>query len=101
MQRIATPVIYEENQKFEIGKEYKIGNGMDAAIITNRSNCFGSIKSTGNVKIKRINVRVIDIHTIKPIDKELIVKCAKETGKVITVEDHKHNWDLEQPYVKY
>lgn len=40
------------------------------------------------LKLSGINVRVIDIHTIKPIDKELIVKCAKETGKVITVEDH-------------
>ena len=47
-----------------------------------------ALKAQEMLKLSGINVRVIDIHTIKPIDKELIVKCAKETGKVITVEDH-------------
>lgn len=40
------------------------------------------------LKEKNINIRVIDIHTIKPIDRELIIKCAKETKKIITIEDH-------------
>lgn len=86
--RIATPVIYEENQKFEIGKGIQIGNGMDAAIITTGVTVSEALKAQEMLKLSGINVRVIDIHTIKPIDKELIVKCAKETGKVITVEDH-------------
>ena len=41
-----------------------------------------------SLKEEGINVRVVDIHTIKPIDKELIIKCAKETEKLITIEDH-------------
>ena len=41
-----------------------------------------------SLKQEGINIRVVDIHTIKPIDKELIVKCAKETKKIITIEDH-------------
>ena len=86
--RIATPVIYEENQKFEIGKGIQIGNGMDATIITTGVTVSEALKAQEMLKLSGINVRVIDIHTIKPIDKELIVKCAKETGKVITVEDH-------------
>lgn len=40
------------------------------------------------LKEKNINIRVVDIHTIKPIDRELIIKCAKETKKIITIEDH-------------
>jgi len=40
------------------------------------------------LKNEGINIRVVDIHTIKPIDRELIVKCAKETKKIVTVEDH-------------
>ena len=47
-----------------------------------------ALKAQEALKEKGINVRVIDIHTIKPIDKELIVKCAKETKKIITIEDH-------------
>ena len=86
--RLSTPIIYSENQKFEIGKGIQIGNGMDAPIITTGVTVSEALKAQEMLKLSGINVRVIDIHTIKPIDKELIVKCAKETGKVITVEDH-------------
>ena len=85
---MATPIINKEDYKFEIGKGIQIGNGMDAAIITTGVTVSEALKAQEMLKLRGINVRVIDIHTIKPIDKELIVKCAKETGKVITVEDH-------------
>ena len=68
--RIATPVIYEENQKFEIGKGIQIGNGMDATIITTGVTVSEALKAQEMLKLSGINVRVIDIHTIKPIDKE-------------------------------
>ncbi len=86
--RIATPVIYDENQKFEIGKGIQIGDGTDATIFATGVTVAEALKAQEILKERGINVRVVDIHTIKPIDRELIVKCAKETDKIITVEDH-------------
>lgn len=86
--RIATPVIYDENQKFEIGKGIQIGDGTDGTIFATGVTVAEALKAQEMLKERGINVRVVDIHTIKPIDKELIVKCAKETDKIITVEDH-------------
>lgn len=86
--RIATPVIYEENQKFEIGKGVQIGSGTDATIFATGVTVSEALKAQELLKERGFDVRVVDIHTIKPIDRELIVKCAKETDKIITVEDH-------------
>lgn len=86
--RIATPVIYEENQKFEIGKGVQIGSGTDATIFATGVTVSEALKAQELLKERDFDVRVVDIHTIKPIDRELIVKCAKETDKIITVEDH-------------
>lgn len=85
--RLATPVIYDTN-KFEIGKAVQIGDGIDASIIATGVCVSEAIKAMEILKTKGINVRVIDMHTIKPIDREMIVKCAKETKQIITVEDH-------------
>lgn len=86
--RIATPVIYSESQKFEIGKGIQIGEGKDATIIATGVTVTEALKAKEILKQQGIDIRVVDIHTIKPIDKELIVKSAKETNKIITVEDH-------------
>ncbi len=86
--RYATPVIYDENQKFEIGKGIQIGDGTDATVIATGICVSEAIIAQEQLKQKGINIRVVDIHTIKPIDRELIVKCAKETKKIITIEDH-------------
>ena len=86
--RLATPVIYEENKQFEIGKGVQIGEGTDATVIGTGVVVNEAIKAMESLKQEGINIRVVDIHTIKPIDKELIVKCAKETKKIITIEDH-------------
>lgn len=86
--RIATPVIYGENQKFEIGKGVQIGSGTDATIFATGVTVAEALKAQELLKERGFDVRVVDIHTIKPIDRELIVKCAKETDKIITVEDH-------------
>lgn len=88
LSRLATPVIYDENQKFEIGKAVQIGDGTDATIFATGVTVSEAIKAQGILKEKGINVRVVDVHTIKPIDKEMIVKCAKETKKLISIEDH-------------
>ena len=86
--RLASPIIYDENQKFEIGKGIQIGAGTDATVIATGLMVSEAIKAMEELKEKGINIRVVDIHTIKPIDKELIVKCAKETKRIITIEDH-------------
>ena len=88
LSRMETPIIYEENQKFEIGKAVQIGEGTDATIIATGDVVAEAIKAKEKLESKGINVRVLDIHTIKPIDKEAIIKCAKETKKIITIEDH-------------
>ena len=80
--RLATPVIYEENKQFEIGKGVQIGEGTDATVIGTGVVVNEAIKAMESLKQEGINIRVVDIHTIKPIDKELIVKCAKETKKI-------------------
>ncbi len=85
--RLATPKIYNE-ENFEIGKGVQIGKGTDATIIATGVTVPEAIKAMEELKEKGVNVRVIDMHTIKPIDKEIIIKSAKETKKIITVEDH-------------
>ena len=92
--RLATPIIYDEkfvkenNIKFEIGKGIQIGDGTDASIIATGVTVSEALKAKEKLEKEGINVRVIDMHTIKPIDKELLIRCAKETKKIITVEDH-------------
>ena len=78
--RVATPVIYDENQKFEIGT--------DATIFATGVEVAETLKAKEELEKENINIRVVDVHTIKPIDREMIVKCAKETKKIITIEDH-------------
>ena len=86
--RVATPDIYDENQKFEFGKGIQIGNGTDATIFATGVTVSEALKAKEELVKRGINVRVVDIHTIKPIDKDLIVKCAEETNKLISIEDH-------------
>ena len=88
LSRLATPVIYDENQKFEIGKAVQIGEGTDTTIFATGVTVSEALKAQEELKIKGIDVRVVDIHTIKPIDRDIIVKCAKETKRLISIEDH-------------
>ncbi len=86
--RLSTPVIYDNTQKFEIGKAIQIGEGTDATIFATGVTVSEAIKAKEQLDAEGINVRVIDMHTIKPIDKDMIIKCAKETKRLISVEDH-------------
>ena len=86
--RLSTPIIYEDNQKFEIGKGIQIGQGTDGTVFATGVTVVEAIKAQETLKEKGINIRVVDIHTIKPIDKEIIIKCAKETKKLVSIEDH-------------
>ena len=86
--RLATPVIYDESQNFEIGKAVQLGDGTDATIFATGVTVSEAIKAQEILAEKGINVRVVDMHTIKPIDEKMIVKCAEETDRLISVEDH-------------
>ena len=88
LSRLETPIIYNEDQKFEIGKGITFGEGTDATIIATGVTVCEALKAKEELEKQGINIRVVDIHTIKPIDKELIIKCANETKKIITIEDH-------------
>ena len=88
LSRLATPIIYEENQKFELGKMIQIGEGTDATIFGTGDVLAEAIKAKEKLKKKGIDIRVIDVHTIKPIDEDMIIKCAKETKRLISLEDH-------------
>lgn len=86
--RVKTSKIYDENQKFEIGKAIQIGEGTDATIFATGVTVEQALIAKEELQKQGIEVRVVDMHTIKPIDKEMIIKCAKETKKLISVEDH-------------
>ena len=88
LSRFKVPKMYNEKTKFEIGKGIQIGDGKDATIFATGITVNEALEAKEILKEKGLDVRVVDIHTIKPIDKELIIKCAKETNKLISVEDH-------------
>lgn len=86
--RLATPIIYEKNQKFEIGKAIQIGEGTQGTVFATGVTVAQAIKAQEELSKQGIDIRVIDVHTIKPIDRDMIIKCAKETKKLVSVEDH-------------
>ncbi len=88
LSRLATNIIYDENQKFEFGKMIQIGDGTAATIFSTGDLLVEAIKAKEELAKKGIEIRVVDVHTIKPIDEEMIIKCAKETKRLISLEDH-------------
>lgn len=86
--RAATLVIYDESTKFELGKAIQFGEGKRATIFATGMMVAEALKAKEELEKEGINIRVIDIHTIKPIDKEIIIKSAKETEKLISIEEH-------------
>lgn len=86
--RPKTEEIYDKNTEFVFGKAIKHGNGKDATIIATGVTVAEAIKAQNKLKEIGVNVRVLDIHTIKPIDKEAIINSAIETNIIYTVEDH-------------
>ncbi len=80
--------IYDENEKFEIGKGKVLKDGKDFTIISNGIMVAEALKAAEELEKQRVSVAVIDMFTIKPIDKDLIIEYAKKTGKIITAENH-------------
>lgn len=86
--RMKTPIIYENNTKFEIGKAIQIGDGEDATIFATGVTVSEAIKAKASLEKQGVFIRVVDMHTIKPIDEQVILNCAKETKSLISIEDH-------------
>ena len=87
--RLAVPVIHDEaSYKFEIGKGVVEREGKDVTIVTTGLCVSESLEAAAKLAEEGIDAKVINIHTIKPIDEELILAAAKETGKIVTVEEH-------------
>lgn len=77
-----------DGYKFEIGKAVTLKEGTDATIIATGIMVDAALEAYDKLKEEGINVRVLNIHTIKPIDSEAIIKAAKETGLIVTAEEH-------------
>ena len=77
-----------DNYSFEIGKGITLEDGDDVTVIATGLVVYEALKAVRALKEKGINARLINMHTIKPVDKDIIIKAAKETGKIITVEEH-------------
>ena len=86
--RLATPLIYDKETKFEFGKGICFGEGTDATVFATGDMVYKALEAQEILKSHGKDIRVVDIHTIKPIDEDLIIKCAKETEKLISIEDH-------------
>lgn len=86
--RSAVPTLFDENYKFEIGKGVVVAPGNDATIIACGIMVNEAIIASQTLKSEGINARVINMSTIKPIDKELIITAANETGAIVTAEEH-------------
>ncbi len=88
--RPKVPVFTPENQKFEIGKGIKLIDGKDITIIATGHLVWESIVAADKLSDKNISAEVINIHTIKPLDKEIILKSVKKTKCIITAEEHNY-----------
>ena len=86
--RSAVPTIFDENYKFQIGKGNVVRQGNDVSIIACGIMVNEAILAHEALKSEGINARVINMSTIKPIDRELIINAAKETGAIVTAEEH-------------
>ena len=86
--RLAVPVFHNDDYKFEIGKGELVKEGSDVTIIANGLMVAEAIDAAKELETQGIDAEVINIATIKPLDAELVIKSAKKTGKVITVEEH-------------
>lgn len=88
LSRAAAPMIFDESYDFQIGKGVVVRAGSDVTLVATGYMVHKALEAANILAEEKISARVVDIHTIKPLDEELIVSCAKETGAVVTSEEH-------------
>ena len=86
--RLAVPVFHQEGFQFRIGKGEIMRDGSDIAIIANGLMVYEAVKAGETLAQLGIHARIVNMSTVKPLDEELVLKCAKECGKIITCEEH-------------
>lgn len=86
--RDAIPVIYDEDDSFVIGKAKQLRQGKDVAIIANGDTVRLALQAAEVLAAQNIEARVLDMHTIKPLDTEAVMDCIENIGRIVTVEDH-------------
>ena len=86
--RSAVPVVFDENYKFEVGKGVLLRDGTDVTIVASGITVEMALHAADTLAEKGISARVINMATIKPIDKEILIKASKETGAIVTAEEH-------------
>ena len=86
--RDAIPVIYDEDDSFVIGKAKRLRDGKDVAIIANGDTVRLALQAAEALSAQGIEARVLDMHTIKPLDAEAVMDCIESIGRIVTVEDH-------------
>jgi len=86
--RAEMPIIFDDNHKVEIGKGVVVRDGRDITLIANGHMLSRSLEAADLLSSQGIDARVVNIHTVKPLDIPLIRKCAQETGAMVTVEEH-------------
>ena len=86
--RDAIPVIYDEDVELTIGKAHQIRDGKDVAIIANGDTVRLALQAAEQLASQGIEARVLDMHTIKPLDTEAVMDCIESIGRIVTVEDH-------------
>jgi len=86
--RPKAPEIYGADQKFEIGKSIQVAEGKDVTIIANGLLVAQALLASGALEAEGIQARVIDMHTVKPLDREAIGRAAAETGAIVVAEEH-------------
>ena len=86
--RAAVPVLYDEDHQFQLGKAEMLRDGSDVTVIATGIMVSAAVEVADSLAEEGISVRVLDMHTIKPLDEEAVIKAAKETGKIVTAEEH-------------
>ena len=86
--RDAVPVIYDETEEFEIGKAKQLRAGSDVAIIANGDTVRLALEAAEVLAAQGVEARVLDMHTIKPLDEAAVLDCINSIGRIVTVEDH-------------
>lgn len=86
--RAAVPVVYDENSTIEIGKANTIKDGSDVTIIATGIMIAEAMTAAETLEAEGISVRIIDMHTIKPLDNDAVIKAAQETKAIVTAEEH-------------
>ena len=99
--REAVPVITDEDTPFEIGKARLCCDGTDVTVFANGAMVYEALKAAEELAAKGISVRVYDLHTVKPLDEAVILAAAKETGCIVTAEEHQINGGMGGAVAEY